>query len=64
MTIKDLKILIENLPDETPVGVTDHFGALEEIHASECTYYAPGEHWKNKQGFFRLPNVDIGPEPD
>jgi hypothetical protein len=64
MNIADLKKLIQDLPDDAVVGVTDHFGALEEIDASDCTYYAPNEHWRVKQAFFCLPNVDIGPEPD
>lgn len=63
MTILDLKKLIESLPDEMPVGVTDHFGDFVDVEGSDFyTHIVPisGEN----VSVFIIPVVNIGEEPD
>ena len=37
MTIQDLKQLIDKLPEDTPVGFTDHFGSFINLDPDQIT---------------------------
>jgi hypothetical protein len=64
MTIKELKRLIEDIPDDAAVGMLDEFGALVEIDLFDCRVYDAGEHWREKERFLCLPRPDLGTPPD
>lgn len=64
MNIADLKKLIQDLPDDSVIGVIDHYGELIEINVSDLSYYKENEYCSVKKASLHLPNVDIGPEPD
>lgn len=65
MKIKELKRLIENVPDEADVGVLDHFGEFMEVDALDFEYHPANSRWRHKkEAFFTIPAVDIGEHPD
>ena len=62
MTIGELIDLIKDLPDDCPVGTTDHFG--EFVEADKYFFEFRKSDWRNKFDFFKIESIDIGPEPD
>ncbi len=68
MTIKELKELIKDLPDEMEVGATDHFGSFVEVDANDFwldTYKSVNQfRLRPDKTFFHIPAVNIGDEPD
>lgn len=68
MTIKELKELIKDLPDEMEVGATDHFGGFVEVDVNDFwVVFDKSVNWlrpRPDRPFFNIPVINIGDEPD
>ena len=62
MNVGELKKVLEGVPDETPVGISDHYGDMEDLNGAQ--YYASGTHWREKRAWVQLDVPYIGEEPD
>lgn len=73
-TIKQLKELIAELPDDLPIGTVGHFGEFEPMDASHFRQTQANPipagclSWRDmlpeKIGVLSITTPDIGPEPD
>jgi len=73
-TVGDLKKLLENVPDNLPIGISGHFGEfhpMDEYYFRETTSHLIPENkwgWRDKEEvatpIFQITSPDIGPEPD
>lgn len=61
MNVGELKKVLESLPDETVVGVIDHYGDVEELADAIFHNHVFGSQ---KPAFVQLKVPDIGPFPD
>lgn len=62
MTVKELKELIKNIPDDLVIGVKDHYGDF--IEADKDGFYIDSKGYKSKELVFIIPIIYIGEEPD
>jgi hypothetical protein len=62
MTVGELKKILRGVPDETPVGVGDHFGQMVDLDGA--AYFKQGECITESRAWVRLYVPDIGEEPE
>jgi hypothetical protein len=62
MTAGELKNVLRGVPDETPVGIGDHFGQLVDLDGA--TFFRRGESITEPRAWVRLYVPDIGEEPE
>ena len=73
LTVKDIKKLLDQYPDDMPVGVVGWFGELNNLNETDFNvrdaYVIPeGQSWRTAPDInvkvLQIITPDIGPEPD
>jgi len=66
-TVRDLKRLIANIPDNTPVGVSGHFGCMEPVDIEDFCLRGPDDGrmmCRSDEVWFQLAHPYIGEDPE